>query len=212
MAFSDIITAVSKRLIDPLNTAVDVSDVKSAINEAVGYWKIRRFWFNEVSDTATLTAQDPNFPFPTASCLLPAFGSDGFYIIYSNLRYPLLKVTNQQFDQAYLSNGYGIPRWYARIGDVGYQCYPIPDKDYTLGRHYLKEYPELVDDGDTNDFTDNASRLLMLRALETLTMELRQDATMAAYYRDQGQAEYQNMLLRTTKQNASGSLSIASML
>jgi len=212
MAFSDIITAVSKRLIDPSNTAVDVSDVKEAINEAVRYWKIRRFWFNEVADTATLTRQDPNFPFPTASCLLPAFGTDGFYVIYSNLRYPLRKIANQEFDNIFLSNGYGIPRWYARIGDVGYQCYPIPDKDYTLGRHYLKEYADLVNDSDENDFTTNAARLLTLRALSTLSMELRQDATMAAYYSDKEHAEYQNLLLRTTKQNASGSLSIASLV
>jgi len=212
MTFSDIITAVSKRLIDPSNTAVDVSDVKAAINEATSFWKFRRFWFNEVTDTTTLTAQDPNMSFPAATCMLPAFGSDGFYIIYSNLRYPLRKETAQVYDDVYLSNGFGIPRIYSAIGGVGYQCYPIPDRDYTLGRHYLKEYTDLVNNADTNDFTVNASRLLTLRALKTLSMEIRQDGNAYNYYDAAEAAEYKNLMVRTTKQNASGSLSIASMI
>jgi len=209
--FSQMKTYVSKRLLDPNNTAVSSDDVGEAINASISYWKFRRFWFNEVSDTATLTAQDPSFPYP-ADFLVPATDDDGFNIQYSNMRYPLDKISQAQFDGLFLDNGFGIPRWYARIGSDEFQCYPIPDQNYTVARHYLRDYAPLVLDADTNDFTDFASRLINLWALANLSAELRQDDKMEAYYRSASNDEYDNLLVMTRKSNASGKLTISSFL
>lgn len=209
--FGQMTTYVSKRLIDPSNTAVDTSDVQDAINQSIAYWKFRRFWFNEISDSAVLTAQNASFPYPT-NFLVPATDDDGFNIQYGNVRYPLSKISQPQYDSLYLSNEYGLPKWYARLGSTEYQCYPIPDQAYTVNRHYLKDYVDLSLTTDTNDFTTFASRLINLWALGNLVTELRQDTSMGDYYRSAAQDEYRNLRVLTNKKNAAGKLTIYSML
>lgn len=206
-----MVTYVSKRLIDPTNTAVDVSDVQQAINDAIAYWKFRRFWFNEVNDSAVLTAQSASFPYPD-DFLVPSTDDDGFNIQYGNVRYPLIKILQQTYDELYLSNGFGLPRWYARLSTSGYQCYPIPDQAYTVNRNYLKDYAALVNPTDTNDFTINAPRLINLWALGNLINELRQDAPMGSYYISATQNEYRNLRVLTDKMNGSGKLKLYSLL
>lgn len=205
--FGDIQSAVSKRLLDPANTSVSASDVAQAINAAISYWKFRRFWFNEVSDTATLTAQSPVFPYPS-NFLVPATKDDGFYISYSSQRYPMTKISQPDYDAIIMANGFGLPRAYARIGDTQYQCYPIPDQNYTVGRHYLKQYADLSSSTDTNDFTIYADKLIESWALANLSAELRQDDKMEAYYRNKAKDEYKNLGVMSNKTNATGRLSI----
>lgn len=209
--FGDIQTAVSKRLLDPNNVSISSQDVGNSINDAIAYWKFRRFWFNEVADTATLTAQNGSFPYPD-DFLVPATEDDGFYIAYSNQRYPIKKVTQQVYDGIFLNNGFGLPRFYARIADTGYQCYPLPDRDYTVGRHYLKEYQDLVNLTDANDFTIYADRLITLWTLADMTYEFQQDDKMSPYYRDRAMKEYNNLQVMSGKSNGIGKLTLNSIL
>lgn len=211
MNFLQMQTYISRRLLDPNNTAVSLEDVKGAINDAISYWKLRRFWFNEVSDFAFLTAQDPNFPYPD-DFLVPALQNDGFNIEYGGIRYTLAKVSESVYDGIWLANGYGLPQYYARLGDDEYQCYPIPDRNYQVNRHYLKDFDDLVDDGDENDFTIYASRLINLWSLANLSGELRQDEKMEQYYRSGANNEYNNLLVMTAKSNATGTLTTNSIL
>jgi hypothetical protein len=200
---------VSTRLIDPSGTAVSAADVIIGINESIQYWKHRRFWFNEVNDTSTLTAGSADFPYPT-DFLMPALKDDGFAVEYGNIRYPLAKVTKQQGDNLYIANAQGLPRWYWRAADQEYQCFPIPNLAYTVQRHYLKEYDDLVTSTETNDFTDHAERLIKLWTLANLTQEIRQDTEQATYFREAAQDEYENLQIMTNKSNASGRLTIHS--
>lgn len=209
--FGDMTTYVAKRLIDPNGTAVAASDVHDALNDSIAYWKFRRFWFNEVADSATLTIQNAAFPYPS-NFLMPSTDDDGFNIEYGGVRYPLTKVTQQVYDSLYLSNGYGLPRWYARMANSEYQCYPIPNVAYTVNRRYLSDFPALVNDADTNVFTINAARLIELWALGNLVTELRQDTTMGDYYRAASQNEYRNLRVRTDKENGTGKLTLFSNL
>lgn len=202
---------VAKRLIDPNGTAVDAEDVKIGINESIRYWKLRRFWFNEVNDTATLTAGSAAFPYP-ADFLVPALKDDGFAIEYGSIRFPLSKVSKPQYDNSYISNSKGLPRWYARMANQEYQCFPIPNVDYVVQRHYLKDYADLVNSSDENDFTQNADRLLKLWTLSNLTQELRQDTQQASYYRTAANDEYISLQSFTNKANAAGKLTIHSNL
>lgn len=212
MNFGAMTSYVSKRLIDPNNTAVDATDVEEGINQAIQYWKFRRFWFNEVQDTATLTAHSDLFPYPD-DFLVPSMDDDGFYIEYGGMRYPLVKTTMSVLDAMYLSNGYGIPRWYARDDSAQqYKCYPLPDQNYTVGRHYLKNYGDLSGNMDSNDFSANASRLINLWALGNLITELRQDTEMGNYYRAAAQDEWRQLRVMGDKANGSGKLTIYSQL
>lgn len=207
----DMKAYVAKRLIDPSNTAVSGDDITEAINNAIRYWKFRRFWFNEVNDTATLTTGSSDFPYPT-DFLVPVIKDGGFVVNYGGVNWPLAKLDMPNFDAVYLDNGYGLPRWYARNGDLEYKCYPIPNSDYTVRRHYLKDYVALSADADTNDFTDNAARLIQLWALADLWAELRQDQDSSKYYREACKDEYRQLQVMTDKANSAGKVTLYSPL
>lgn len=209
--FGAMKTWVSKRLQDPNNTAVSASDVGDLINMALSYWKNDRFWFNEITDTTTLAQSDPAVPLPS-DWLCPSI-DDAFVIEYSGIRYPLKKVSESQYNAMYLSNGIGQPWWYARLASSDeYQVYPIPDRDYTLLRFYLKDYDDFSSDSDSNDFSDKANILLQYTAAAYGSRDFRQDLNMYQAFMDRANNEYENLLVTTRKDNATGSLTITSML
>lgn len=208
--FAQMKTWVSKRLQDPDNTAVSSDDVGELINQAQSYWKNVRFWFNERTDTTTLTQGNPSIPLPT-DWLVPSI-DDAFVIEYSGIRYPLKKVSESQYNAMYLSNGIGQPWWYARLANDEYQVYPIPDRDYTLRRFLVKNYDDFTADGDENDFSINSPRLLQYTAAAYGSRDFRQDMDMYTAFFKEATLEEENLLVTTRKDNATGSLTITSML
>ena len=208
--FADMQSQVSQRLLDPNSVAISSANVAASLNESIRYWKFRRFWFNEVFSSVTLTQQVGTIPLP-ADFLVPATDYDGFLIEYSAMRYPLRKATQQEYDGWYLTNGYGLPYLYARVGQ-DYELYPLPDRNYELKCHYLKEYPALVAPTDENDFTVYADRLITLWTLADMMAEFRQDDKMETYYRARADAEYKNLQVMTDKSNGTGRLTLSSTL
>ncbi len=208
--FGDIQAQVSQRLLDPNAVAISSSSVAASVNDAIRYWKKRRFWFNEEFSSVVLTQNVGTIPLPS-DFLVPATDYDGFLIEYSAMRYPLRKTTQQEYDTVWLSNGYGLPYLYARVGR-DYECYPLPDRNYDCKVHYLKEYQDLVIPNDTNDFTEHAARLLMLWACANLTAELRQDDKMESYYRNAADDEYKELQVMSDKADGSGRLVLYSNL
>ena len=204
--FSEMKTWVSKRLQDPNNTSVSSEDVGDLINMALGYWKNERFWFNEVTDTATLTASNATIPLP-ADYLLPSV-DNAFVIEYSGIRYPLKKVSQELYNSMYLSNGIGQPKWFSRQANSEYQVYPNPDRDYTIRRFYLKNYDSFVNANDTNDFSTKATTILQYTASAYGYRDFKQDVQMYQLFWAQAQEEYQNLLAITRKDNATGSVTI----
>lgn len=208
--FGEMKTWVSKRLQDPDNTAVSSSDVGDMINQALKYWKNVRFFFNEQTDTTTLTQGDASIPLP-ANWLVPSI-DDAFVIEYSGIRYPLKKVSESMYNAMYLSNGIGQPFWYAKLANAGYQCYPIPDRDYTLRRFLVTDYDSFVNDSDTNDFSEEAEFLLKYSAAAYGSRDFRQDLKMYDAFWAQAQDEEDNLLVTTRKDNATGTLTTYSTL
>lgn len=208
--FGQMQTYVSERLLDPNGTAVSASSVAAAINDAQRYWKYKRFWFNTASEDLTLTQGDPLMPLP--SDFLVEIGlNDGFVIAYGQMRWPLIKKNPRDYDNVYLEAGNGLPYIYTvKAGE--YFCYFIPDQNYTVRVYYLKEYADLQANSETNDFTDNAARLLELWALANLHAELRQDDKMEAYYRAAAMDEYKNLGVMNMKVNSPGYLSLHTYL
>lgn len=208
--YAEMVTWVSKRLQDPNNTAVSTSDVGELINMALGYWKNERFWFNEITDLTVLTKSNPSIPLPD-DYLVPSI-DDGFVIEYSGIRYPLKKVSESQYNAMYLSNGIGQPWWYSRQADTEYKVYPIPDRDYDLRRFYLRNYAPFANENDTNAFSDLAPNLLQYTAAAWGSRDYRQDTVMYGTFWDMAKQEYQSILKTTRKANATGALTITSML
>ena len=208
--FAQMQAWVSERIQDPNNTAVSSANVGDCLNRAVHYFKNERFWFNEFTDIATLAQSDPTVPLPD-DWLVPAT-DDCFVIEYSGIRYPLKKVSEQQYNAMYLSNGIGQPWWYAKLASDQYQVYPIPDRDYDIARYYLKDYDDFVNPTDENDFSDDAPYLLQYAAAAYASRDFRQDADMYKAFWDEAIRERDSLLKTTRKDNATGSLTITSML
>lgn len=204
--FAQIKAKISGRLLDPNNTAVSSADVASSINDAIRYWKSTEFWFNSAVSQQTMTAQDGTIPLPS-DFFVPATQTGAFSVEYSEQRYILRKVSKLEYNATWMGNGYGIPQIYARIGQ-DYECYPLPDRAYTVNVYYLKDYDDLVNDGDTNDFTNNADRLITLWATANLISEFRQDEKMESYFRNAAVNEADQLATVSRAENASGNLVI----
>lgn len=210
--FGEMQTYVSERLLDPNNTSVSASSVAGAINESIAYWKFTRFWFNSEDTTVTLTEGDPVIYLNSVTDFLVEMPmNDGFVIEYGGMRYPLIKKNPRDYDDAYLTNGNGLPSIYTVKAGV-YYCYFIPDQAYACRVYYLKQYAALSATGDTNDFTNNAARLIELWTLANLHAELRQDEKMEIYYRSAALDEKKNLGMFTTKVNSPGHVTIHSYL
>jgi hypothetical protein len=207
--FATMQTFVSKRLLDANSVAVSVSDVAASLNDAISYWKFRRFWFNESLSINTVTSTGV-VPLPP-DFLVQVMDDSAVTIEYSNMRYPLGKVTEQFYDGIWLENGFGLPQVYAR-NNSQLTVYPLPDQNYTVRIRYLKNYNDLIGGNDSNDFTEYANRLICLWALANLSAELRQDEKMEAYYRAAAENEYKNLSIMTNKSNGTGKLTIYSSL
>lgn len=204
--FADLQTKVSSRLLDPNGQAVSSADVAAAINDSISYWKYRAFWFNTVYDSGTMTLQDGTIPLPS-DFLCPATDDGAFQIEYSEQRFILCKLNSEQYNAKYRGNGYGRPQFYARIGQ-SYEVYPLPDRAYTIKRSYLKDYAALSNGTDTNDFTTNAGRLIVLWSVANLIAELRQDEKMESYFRNAAEDQYRQLTVMTDKSDGTGSLEV----
>jgi len=210
--FSQMKTWVSKRLQDLNNTAVSSDDVGALINEALSYWKNERFYFNEIETDPPLTLSKGDAAVPLPDDWLCPSIDDCFVIQYSGIRYPLRKISETMYNAFYLSNGVGQPWYFAKLATAGYQVYPIPDRDYDLIAYYIKDYPDFVADGDTNDFSEKATNLLQYTAAAYGSRDFRQDMQMYQAFWAQAMIEENNILATTRKNNATGAVIIYSML
>jgi hypothetical protein len=204
--FGELIIYVSKRLLDANNTSVSQQDVAASLNDAVDYWKFTRFWFNEKTFAGVTTTGSETLPLPS-DFVFPAYDDGAFIISYSDQRYPLKKVGQAEYDAMFMTNGLGLPQVYARSGQ-NYLMYPIPDRDYDVISRYLKNYDRIAFDNfnATNDFIEYAPRLISLWACANLIAEIRQDDKMESYFRNAAIDEKSNLLKRTRKENATGTL------
>ncbi len=196
----DIVTRIQARLFDANGTAVGISEIVPAVNAAIKYYKQNRFFFNQKSLVIPLVAQNPVLPLPSDFlCEIP---QSGITIEFAQVRYPVRKVTPEVYDSV-VTFSYGIPDVYTnRAGQI--EFFPYPDIAYNARLLYLKDYPDLVNLADSNDFTVNADQMITYNALMRLHGELRQDPTMADYYMNQARTEFNQLSARTSKLNASG--------
>lgn len=210
--FASLKTTVSRKLQDPNNTAVSAADVGTAINDAINYWKFRRFWFNEASSlNNVLPAQTSDITSLLPSDFLVELPENGFTIPYSQITYPLEKVSPQQFDDDSIDNGYGLPFEYTWRAQK-YYIYFSPQITYALNIYYLKDYDALSGASDTNDFTEFADQLIIYETLSRLSGEDRQDLQMDNTYAAKAEREYTNLTQRSFKQTGSGRLDVDTIL
>ena len=203
--FVELRKMVSRRIGDPQNTAVSVADVGDTINASIRFYKQKRFWFNYVSDTFTVLPNDPLVPSFTIP-LLYLDKDDGLTLIDQSYRYPLMKMNPLEFDNADIGQ-IGRP-WGYVYRNKQYTLYYTPEQAYQVYAHGVRDYDDLDDDDDTNDFTVQADRLIMFDAMSRIYAEFRQDNESAALFSQAADAEYSNLQSRTNENLTTGRMTV----
>jgi len=203
--FGELQVKASTRLKDPQNQAVSATDVAAIINDAITHWNKRRFWFNEFEEIVTLTQNNPVLP---ALTVTPEyiFKEGGIVVDYAQTRWPLEKISSAEYDSINVQ-GRGIPyAWTFRNNN--YELYWYPDANYSAVIRGVKQYPALSGTNDTNDFTTDASDLILYETLARLFGEFRQDTKMEGYYLARTNNEYQTLKRRTRRNNSTGRIHV----
>ncbi len=209
-AFSDLTTAVSKRILDDANTAVDADDVEQAINDAIEFRKSTEFWFNEFKEEVTLTADDAVITQPSAVDMLIPFTEGGLVISYNSQKYPVIKVDSDSFD-AEDNGATGMPYIYTFRANQ-YEAYFTPDQAYTAIWRGLKDYDDLSESNGSNDWTTYASQLIKYDAISRLFNELLEDSDQADRFAALAEIELNKLLERTNDLKKTGELKVQSIL
>lgn len=196
-------TKVGERLQDATFQSISASSVTAIINDAIRFYKYRRYWFNETEADLTCTASNP---------VLPGIPSDFLYelkrgalaIEYGNAVYPLSKIDTETYDNMN-TEGLGMPGVYCYRNNE-FSLYPYPNFAYAVKFRYIKDYAELVNDVDYNDFTTIAPNMVLYNALSRIYAEFKQDPNMESYYSARADNEEANIMKRSSALSGSGTL------
>lgn len=179
------------------------SQITTQINLSIDFFEENHMWFNEALVPIVLNQGDPLVPNIPSDFLHEVI--DGGLVINENTaRYALRKVLGTEYN--YDNNeGLGRPYIYTvREGNI--EVYFFPDRPYVLNLRYIKSYADLVDDNDTNDWLENAERLIEYKTLGDMYLDYRKDDAMAAIYEQRVNQEMKKLRKSNQSRLASNSL------
>ena len=201
---SELRTLISNKLADGTLIDPTSAQIDAQINSTIEYYETDAFWFNEtiaslstVAGTATLGSIPSDFK----EEIIP----NGLVVVDSQVTYPLKKLTPLEYDTLFVSNSQGLPRAYTyRAGN--FELWYIPDKVYTVKLFYRKSYADLTTDGASNDFTNNAARLIEYKTIADLLRDYRSDNERAMVYDSRVRDEYLKIKKQTNNRTVTGDL------
>jgi hypothetical protein len=202
--FLELQTDVSRILKDENNQATSLDTVKAYINKAVDYYSKKHFWFNEYEEVVNLVVGDPVVYFTTTPKYL--FKHGGITIEDQDRRYPLRQVSPERYDCLNIETT-GRPYCYCYRNEQ-YELYYYPDLTYSTTLRGIKEYANLENDDDVNDFTEHAEFLIKYNALSRLYGEFRQDEKQERYFTARAQDEYTNLMNETRQRKRTNRLEV----
>lgn len=204
---------IARKLLDENNTVVSGVQIRTAINDAIKYWKRRAFWFNEFSETITLTIGNPAFSLVTNTPIF-LFEKGGAVVVENMIRYPLTKITSEKYDLLNIQAPGRPFAWTYR--NQGFELYSYPDQAYSMVCRGIKDYADFAtegaDDGNTSDFLTHAELLIQYWALSRLHGEYRQDEKMESYYTARAKDEFENLKEFNADKDSTGTNEVHSFL
>ncbi len=181
---------------DRLNEDYLDSQIAAAINSSIDFFEQEHMWFNEAVANLLLTVNNPvvqdipsNFNYEVRN--------GGLQIVDNNNHYPLRRINNLQYDSINNQSS-GRPFVYTQKNNE-LLVYSFPDQEYPLQLFYVKTYEDLVNDSDTNDWTENAARLIEAKTIEDIWLDQRKDIERWRFFKDKTLEEFKR-LQRQNKQ------------
>lgn len=182
--------------------APTAAQVDAQINSTIQYYGSNTWWFSEAQATGVLADGDATIPIPAD---FDSFmQQDAITIQQNNVNYPLQQITPLQYDCMYVG-GTGMPRFFVYMDGIIKLYFPA-NGVYSYFLNYIRNYPDLVDDADENDFTVNCPRMVEYKTLADCYRDYRADMTTADYYDKKANDEFVNSKRQTYKRMASGNL------
>lgn len=192
MAISQTYKVLQDQIADELGDRTDLlvplsgsplalSPIQNAIQTAVSKWERESFYFNEVYSVPWFTTVASQEFYTVAD--EPTLGTTPdvyeLHVLVNANRYPLTPRT-----WAYLDVISANPASNGQPQDWAYfanqvRLYPIPNSAYPIRASRTQRVAELVDDGDTNIWTEDAFDLIRSEAKLILAQEVMQDDELA---------------------------------
>lgn len=151
--------------------------IRAKINDAIRFHKRKRFWFNTVSETLTLTADSPTVP-ATSVTKLYELTPAGLAVVVNDIKYTLTKITAEDYDAMDFGSS-GIPCVYTeKEGTL--VVYPYPQEAYSLVIRFVRDITDFTtatdaDDSTSNVWTTNAELLVKDTALMYIYASIKRD-------------------------------------
>jgi hypothetical protein len=187
-------------LVDPTSAQIDAQ-----INSTIEYYETDAFWFSEDIAALSTTAGNPVLDISSVTDFKQEILPNGLTIVEGQVHYPLRKLTPLQYESIFIDNAQGLPRSYV-YRDSQFELWYTPDRVYTVNLFYRKTYADLASDGDSNDFTNNAARLIEYKTLADLLRDYRSDEERALQYDRRVQIEYNKIKKQTNNRTVTGYL------
>ncbi|MDE2233461.1 MAG: hypothetical protein KGJ90_05120 [Patescibacteria group bacterium] len=213
ITLSTLRNRIGARLQDASFQSVSVSNINDVINQSLRHYKYFRFWFNDNESDITLPQGTPGQPSVVPnipSDFLQELPQGGLSILYANIYFPLEKRSSMVFDSENVG-AIGLPYMYVYRAQQ-FEVYYLPNIAYTLKFRYIKDYADLVNDTDTNDFLTFADKLIYYDSLMRIFGEFKQDEKMESYYGQKAADEFETVTRRTSSLVATGTLVLNSNL
>lgn len=197
--YGDIQSEVAQKVDETYLT----SQISTAINRTILFYQPYHFWFNTATASITLIPNDPIVP-NIPDDFQYEMTKGGLVINNSSMRYVLQRVHEVEYDCQNVQ-GIGLPFNYCyRNGQ--FELYWYPDQAYTLYLYYVRKYPDLVESNDTNDWTDNATRLIVAQTLADLYLDQRKSKDYYDFYRSVAASELAELKQRNKRNSGTGML------
>lgn len=201
---SELRTLISNKLADGNVIDPTAAQIDAQINSTIEYYETDAFWFSEEIATLATVASTVvlgSIPSDFKQEIMP----NGLTIVDGQVHYPLAKFTPLEYESVFVDDVESRPTAYVyRKGQ--FEFWQIPDRVYTVLLFYRKTYADLATDGASNDFTNNAARLVEYKTLADLLRDYRTDDERALLYDRRVEVEYNKIKKQTNNRTVTGYL------
>lgn len=204
--FGQLKTYISRNLVRPDLLADQTGSIDDTISDsirsAIDKYRMEKLSFLESFAAFNIALNAGTFALPTD------FVSDIAVIINNSPK--TTKIDKTQFAaiidaQSTFSTSpiYGFPRSYATFNGTAY-IYPLSSTALTGTIFYYRRLPDLVDDLDTNGWTENASRLIINQAMADIYRLRGQKSDLYQTNEAEAAKELNRLQTEYTRRNDSG--------
>lgn len=174
---------------------------EQAVLNAVEYYEVQRFWFNETSTAVTTSSSLASYAFPT-----DAIEIDSVMATYSGARYELEAMQYADMNRMDSGQVFGQPVYYALFAG-NFRFYPTPNSTYTISVDYQKRMATLSASTDTNGFMTYADMLIRSRAKALICINRYKDFESGQAFHQIEENELEKLRLHTEKLLGTGRIS-----